>query len=209
MFNEYPGFVKATDIPEENSVRTIDKTLSENGLAHCKKENFYYLVWNGKYCNLERETTSLLLKKGLVDLTKACAQKNTVAIFHIVTHSYGGDVALKMAANKSSDLKVKELILLGLPVRKESEVQAENTNLFESITNIYSTNDYTQVLVPQQRLSLTGKRTFKCTHVQNVKVPDEWNVEHRQFDKPFFLSKLPGLLKTFKPLKTDAANSDQ
>lgn len=137
---------------------------------YCKLQNnetirsYYTFGWSGHLNQGRRHYWSDSLYKELIKEVrriKKIENKNVNII--LITHSHGGNVALRLVdieKKYKKGLKVKRLVLLGTPVQKETS-QAIYSDLFEKIYNIYSRGDPVQVIDCISTKSSFSKRKFR------------------------------------------------
>lgn len=177
-------------------------------------EEFYVFGWSGKLSFHARKQAAHELYQALLELIEKYREKYGKPPFiRIITHSHGGNVALKTAALKHhySDIHIDELILLACPVQHETKYLIHDP-MFKKIISLFSTLDIVQVMDPQgiypktwhaydlaehhlahQKRPIFSERIFPIskTITQARLVKNHRGLFHIEFMLPNFLKKLP------------------
>lgn len=111
------------------------------------KENslFYTFGWSGLLSYEMREKEGIFLYNKIKNLVKKLKNENLKPKINIITYSHGGTVALNMAKVYKKDFKINNLILLGMPVQRDTDYLI-NCPVFKNIYHFYSTSDYVQTI---------------------------------------------------------------
>jgi len=213
------NLIPAKDIdPKKNdSLRRVDETLVANGLANCSTENFYYVVWNGRWSDRRRNLAAESLRDKLIELKRSYVERGVTPILHIITHSYGGDVVLKLASSLRTDLVIDEFIMLACPIRKTAEVQIYNEQILPRVMNFYSLYDGVQNIDLQgAQKSATSEtpwftqRTFGGFRngLVEFQVDNELKLGHSAFHRVPFLTQFPELYREAQKQYKDIVGQD-
>jgi len=152
FFRTIPGMQPAKAYDKKNNLFTIAKTLSTTDPANFPFENIYLFGWSGIPSNHARKQAARQLYNELITLIEKYKQQyGTTPTVRIITHSHGGNVALRLAKiNKktTTHLDIDELILLACPVQQKT-AHLISHDMFKKIYSLYSKADLTQVIDPQ------------------------------------------------------------
>ena len=147
-----PGITKINDLGDSH-IKDAFSTLCNNHADRYPIDHCYTFGWIGSLNHASRKNAAYELYKCLHDLKKKYLQESLSPLFHLITHSHGGNVALclKKIADEydnPADLSIEELILLACPVQKET-VEYAASSLFKQVYSIHSHNDILQIIDPQ------------------------------------------------------------
>ena len=138
---------------------------------------FYYTFgWNGLLNIQKRQEEGANLYHALEQEVNRLRSQGYEPSINIYAYSYGGAVALNLAKAKQSSSEapsffINQLVLLAMPVQKETDYLAADTDLFKKIYHIYSTEDNVQAsdLFSTQK-ELFSRHTFTARY--NFHLPE-------------------------------------
>lgn len=185
-------------------------------------DHFYFFGWSGQVSFDDRAKGGEQLYEALKKIVNDTPSTTPVKI-RVITLSHGGNVATSMAKPYHEDTSatkkptIDELVLLCSPVMVSTQINASSP-LFKKIFHIYSHMDPVQVADPlfaqsssnpnkeddgylpdrifdaKKHPALKGKlkqaNTFFSQGTKHL------GIGHTEFAFPFFMKKLPGVIKT-------------
>ena len=151
-----PQLLHMHTIPKSTYVRMPADILTTHHPDLFPDASFYLFCWSGRLSLYIREQAADILYKELkivrANYRQKYKQEPSIRIFG---HSHGGNIALALARNITTDLQdplyVHELILLACPVQERSYPYIKST-MFERIFSLYSSLDFVQICAPQLML---------------------------------------------------------
>lgn len=173
--------------------------LAQQDPAQFPTDGFYLFRWPGRLRHKVRLAAGeRLFEDLLTEIKQIQATTGRGVHLTILTHSYGGSVALTLAqqnAKAGYPLLVDRLILLAYPVQARlSGVITDQA--FGRVCAFYSSSDWLQVLAPQRWSIGAGRRFSACSKL--VHVQTSWQngggLGHNDFKSIKFLQYLPKML---------------
>ncbi len=154
--------------------------------AHCMEElfekqynfynskpriRFYYTFgWSGLLSIEKRKEEGENFYRALKQEVARLRSQGYEPLINIHAYSYGGAVALNLAAAKENDTEaasffINQLVLLAMPVQKETDYLTADSDFFKKIYHIYSTEDNVQAsdLFSTQK-ELFSRHIFTARH---------------------------------------------
>src|SRR3972149_4780234 len=162
----------------------ITKTLSDSDATQFPFNRFYVFGWSGELDTRARNEAAQQLYTCLTQLVADYEKKEGIKpVIQIISHSHGGNVALKMACHAHEELPftISKLILLACPVQKHT-IPFTNHPLFEKIYAIHSHVDMVQIL-DLQRLHPIKEAIHRFMHERAI---DFKAVYQEIIDNPLF-----------------------
>lgn len=148
-----PGLTTALSLPKNHYMRGILEILCSSDPINYDLNHCYVFGWSGKLNVKAREIASEQLYNLLCVQVYEYREKHGVTpTIRIITHSHGGNVALKLplfAQDNPDRFTVNELILLACPVQHETAPYIANP-MFKKIYSFYSYTDLIQIIDPQR-----------------------------------------------------------
>jgi hypothetical protein len=161
----------------------------------CKKKYFIF-NWSGNLNNNDRNEAAENLFSEINKIKKNDSSIGVKQEFYLIGYSHGGNVCTKIskiAKEKKFELinDIKYLLIIGTPIYSETEeninlINNENKYFFKNVINIYSNEDYIQLLdmiLFEHRKNRTIKKKRKNLFQFDVSYEIKYN-----FNKNFFLS---------------------
>ncbi len=111
-----------------------------------QEKNLYYTFgWSGLLSRLHREEEAKDLYHDLLNEVEKLSKEGFSPKVRIIAWSHGGNLSLNMTniCDNKYDFYVDELIMLGTPIQKETDVLTDSP-LFKKIYNFYSMSDIAQ-----------------------------------------------------------------
>lgn len=145
------GLHKITTFTSDQHYYLLAKELSDNWPQQFGWENFYVFGWPGKLDPTNRHQAASNLYQELSTLVLQYQKEyHFIPQINLITHSHGGNVALKMASlvDKNCSFSINRLILLACPVQSYT-IDLIKSPFFKKIYSIHSHTDIFQVLDPQ------------------------------------------------------------
>ncbi len=213
VFKNKTTLVPVTDVNANHMLHVCAQAISRTNPDEFPLETFYVFGWNGKILSSAREHAAQQLYTDLQNLiAQYKKQYHTYPFIRIITHSHGGNIALKLAKYQNQndiELMIESLILLACPVQ-EHTVDLVNNPMFKNVYALYSSLDIIQTLAPQvlkrtitdeqgktitkqYRIPRTSSRRFPFhPNVMQAKIKVNGHaIFHNSFANPYFLEMLP------------------
>lgn len=147
-----PGIMPITHMSEKYHIRNLMETLSCQDSKKFNMQDCYSFGWSGTLSDAARSCASEDLYGSIVRLVKDYEKSYQKKPFiRLITHSHGGNVALKLAQQYKKDnayFSIDELILLACPVQVNTAHLVAD-QCFKKVYSLYSYADFIQVLDPQ------------------------------------------------------------
>lgn len=199
------GLWPVKDIEEKSHMHTIARTLSEKDPSRFNYDLFYAFGWNGNLNFDERKKEARKLHDSLAQLVSAYEKEHGCKPqIRLITHSHGGNVALNLAGLpeiRKSNLFIDELILLAVPVQKETK-DFISSPIFGKIWSFSSNFDLIQLIDPQGLHNGIGHGPFFSQRyfvpvknlIQSRVILNSRSIFHIEFFLRKFLNALPSLM---------------
>ncbi|HSW73818.1 MAG TPA: hypothetical protein VLG71_01545, partial [Candidatus Limnocylindria bacterium] len=144
-----PGLHSLTTIDSAFHTPQLLEIVADLDPERFAREHLYIFGWSGELSRSARTDAAQELYLELQKLMHTYVAKyGAHPPIRLITHSHGGNVALKLALFNCGDIKIKQLFVLACPVQQETEPLIEH-HMFERIYSIHSHTDMIQVLDPQ------------------------------------------------------------
>jgi len=135
-------------------------------LAGLNNKNHYYTYgWSGLLSASSRYQEAIRFLSDLTKLMTEYQKKGLSPKLRVVGYSHGGSVCLSLAAARqemdpNSALEIDELVLVGMPVQRETEGLVTD-HLFKRVYNLYSLRDRVQRIDIINQERVLPDRTFQ------------------------------------------------
>jgi hypothetical protein len=173
FFRSIPGMQSPLAYNKSNNQFDIAMALFAGDSAQFPLDDMRMFGWSGALNHQARVQAAHDLYDALLALSKEYKEKyGFEPKFKILTHSHGGNVALRLAQeakNHQKKLVIDQLIMLACPVQRSTMNYTHDT-MFKRIISIYSSNDLIQVIDPQGLYEVNNSMHEK----KNVKIPESF-----------------------------------
>lgn len=143
------GLHQLSSLKKEHKTTIFLSKLAQQDPINFSFDGIYAFGWSGKNTVTERKQASKQLFLLIKSLTQAYKnQHKSVPDITVITHSHGGNVLLHMADYWDHSFFIKQAILLGCPVQKETAHQSAH-EMFKTMYSFYSCDEWAQIIDPQ------------------------------------------------------------